>query len=181
MHRTATGTEPAGRPASGDYAADYDTYISLVPEERVEALLVSENEATQRVLRDVSDTEALTHHGPYTWSIKEVVGHLADCERIFAYRALRFARGDQTPLAGFDENTYVAPSECDARSLRDLAEEYGSVRQASVALFAGLTVAAWSRSGIANGHPITVRALAYAIVGHERHHMGIVRRRLGLV
>ena len=119
-----------------------------------------------------------THrYAPGKWSVSEVVGHLADTERIFAYRALRFARNDATPLAGFDENQFVPPANFDARPLPDLAEELRAVRLASVALFRRLDDAALARRGTANQVEITVRALPWIIAGHERHHVAVLKER----
>lgn len=170
-----------GRPVESEHDPYYATYIQLVPEHDILTALRSEGEATQALLRGVSDPVAEIRHPPYTWSIKEVMGHLIDCERVFAYRALRIARGDETPLARFDENAYAPMGEFDRRTLADLVEEFAAVRRSSVCLFSGLPDAAWGRRGVANGSGISVRALAYILVGHERHHMGIVRGRLGVM
>ena len=130
------------------------------------------------MLRDVSESEAQTRHAPYTWSIKEVVGHLIDSERIFGVRALRFARQDPTELPGFDENHYVRNAAFDSRPLASLAQEFEFVRRSHILFFRGLDDEAWLRSGVANGLAVTVRALAYIIAGHEQHHATILHRRL---
>src|SRR2546429_697637 len=109
--------------------------------------------------------------------LKEVVGHVMDTERVFCYRALAFGRGDANPLPGFDEKAWVPPGRFDARPLKDLVVELDAVRRATIALFSGLDADALQRRGTANNNPITVRALAWIIVGHERHHVGIVRER----
>jgi hypothetical protein len=109
--------------------------------------------------------------------VKEVVGHLADSERVFAYRALRFARADATELAGFDENHYAANSSFDERPLAEVLREFEAVRAATVALLHGLPGPAWDRRGVANGNPVTVRALAWIIAGHERHHRALLAER----
>jgi hypothetical protein len=179
MVNGAMGAVRRGRPGADEFAPYYLSYLRLVPEEDILPVLASENAATAALLRGVSDEDALRRHPPHTWSVKEVVGHLIDSERVFAYRALRIARGDETPLPGFDENAYAPAGEFDRRPLANLVEEFAVVRRSSVLLFTGLPDAAWSRRGVANNNLISVRALAYCLVGHERHHMGIVRGRLG--
>jgi hypothetical protein len=126
----------------------------------------------------VSESNASVCHPPYTWTIKQVVGHLTDSERVFGYRALRFARGDATPLPGFDENAYAKAIRLDHIPLGDLVAELASLRQSHVRFFEHLSDEAWQRRGIANNDPVSVRALAYILVGHERHHSLIVRKRL---
>jgi hypothetical protein len=167
------------RPEASEYARSYENYIRLVPEEDVVEAMRSELARTLEVLRAVPEDESLRRHPPYSWSIRQVVGHLSDSERVFGYRALRFARGDATPLPGFDENVYAAAAQSDRIALSDLADEFEGLRRSHLGLFAGLPEDAWDRRGVANQAEISVRALAYAVVGHERHHMGIVRKRLG--
>jgi hypothetical protein len=166
------------RPNPDEYASYDVNYVALVPEEDILAALRSESAATRAFLGGVPEGEAGRKHPPYTWTVREVVGHMIDTERIFGYRALRIARGDETPLAGFDENAYAVTAESDRRPLADLAAEFEAVRLANLALFAGLPEAAWSRRGVANGHPVSVLGLAYMLVGHERHHGAILRKRL---
>ena len=112
--------------------------------------------------------------------MKEVVGHLCDVERIMVYRALRFARGDANPLAGFDEDAYAPEAGADARALASLLAEWVTVRQASLAFFHSLPPGGWARRGVANGNPVTVRALAYVVAGHEHHHLEVLRARYRL-
>jgi hypothetical protein len=112
--------------------------------------------------------------------VAEVVGHVTDAERIFAYRALRIARGDATPLASFDENAYVPAGSFDRRTLPDLLDELATVRHATLTLMRGLPAEAWARSGVASGRPVSVGALAYIIAGHELHHVAILRERYGI-
>jgi hypothetical protein len=166
------------RPDSTEHAPYYAKYLALVPEEDILTALRKELERTLALLRGVSEEVALVRHPPYTWSIKEVVGHLTDSERVFGYRALRIARGDATPLPGFDENAYARIAEFDRYPLSDLAAEFAAVRRSHFWLFGNLSEAAWARRGVANHNEVSVRALAYILVGHERHHMGIVRKRL---
>ena len=166
------------RPAPSDHAVYHVKYVSLVPGDDPIAAMRSGMAETLGLLRGLPDDVAMTKHPPYTWSIKEVVGHLIDCERVFGYRALRIARGDSTPLAGFEENDYVAEGGFDARSLDDLLTEYEALRRSHLAFFAGLPESAWERRGVANGSEVTVRAVAFILAGHERHHGAVLRKRL---
>lgn len=167
------------RPAPTEYAPYYANYISQVPEEDVLAALESQLADMLAVLRGTPESQGDVRHAPFKWSVKEVVGHLADCERVMGYRALRFARSDDTPLPSFDENAYVPAGEFDSRTLADLTDELEAVRRSHLALFRGLPESAWARTGLANNNPVSVRALAYIIVGHSRHHTAILRQRLG--
>ena len=166
------------RPDPSEYAAYYEKYVALVPEEDILGAMHSELARTVDFLTGVSDREASICHPPYTWTAKQVVGHLTDAERIFGYRALRIARGDATPLPGFDENAYVQTAQFDQHPLTDLVAEFQTVRQSQLSLFQNLPAHAWNRRGIANGDGVSVRGLAYIIVGHERHHSAILRQRL---
>ena len=132
---------------------------------------------TQRVLAEISEEKGLFRYAEGKWSIKELVGHLIDTERVMAYRALRFARNDRTELAGFEQNDYIENSNFDACSLRELAREFELVRNANVLMFQNFSEEVWTRSGIASGNQVSVRALAYIIAGHELHHMKILRER----
>jgi hypothetical protein len=166
------------RPDPSEYAPYYEKYTSLVLEENVLETMRSELALTVEFLTGVSDREASICHPPYTWTAKQVVGHLTDAERIFGYRALRIARGDSTPLPGFDENAYVQTAQFDQHPLTDLVAEFQTVRKSQLSLFQNLPSTAWNRRGIANGDGVSVRGLAYIIVGHERHHTAILRQRL---
>lgn len=119
-------------------------------------------------------------YAPNKWSIKEVIGHLSDTERVFAYRALRIGRGDLTALTGFDDQSYVPEMGSEDRSLTDMVDEWEAVRRATLALYQGLPEAAWQRLGLASGAPISVRALAYIIAGHTRHHLETLEARYGV-
>jgi uncharacterized damage-inducible protein DinB len=124
-----------------------------------------------------SEREGNFRYAPDKWSVKETVGHLSDTERIFAYRALRIARGDQTPMASFEQNDYVKSGNFGERRLSDLAEEFAAVRSASLALFRSLNDDAWTRRGVASNKEVSVRALAFMIAGHELHHQRILEER----
>jgi hypothetical protein len=166
------------RPDPSEYAPQYGKYVALVPEEDILRPMKSDLVKTLAFLRGISDRDSAFCHPPYTWTIKQVVSHLIDTERIFGYRALRFARGDTTSLPGFDENIYAQSAGSNERPLADLAAEFEAVRTSHVYLFQSLPAGAWEMRGNASGNEISVRALAYAIVGHERHHAAILRQRL---
>jgi hypothetical protein len=165
------------RPASEEHAPYYLTYVRLVPGEDAWPALSTQQADTLVLLGRLDERQALHRYAPGKWSVKEVVGHLADAERVFAYRALRFARADETPLPGFDENRYVPAGRFDARPLDDVLGEFRAVRAATLALFASFDQAALLRRGVANQNPMSVRALAWVIAGHERHHAGLLRER----
>jgi uncharacterized damage-inducible protein DinB len=165
------------RPEAGEYNPYYERYISRVPAGDIVAILATQVDDTMALLRELSDERALFAYAPGKWSIKEVVGHVIDAERVFAYRAMRFARGDQLPLQTFDENAYVPAGAFDSRPLVSLAAELNAVRRATVALLAHLPHDAWLRGGPASGMHVSVRALAWIIAGHELHHRGILSER----
>jgi hypothetical protein len=168
------------RPETNEYTSSYGNYVKLVSEDDIVAAMRSELVKTLALLNGVADRDASVCHPPYTWTIKQVVGHLNDCERVFGYRALRFARGDTTPLPGFDENNYARFAESDQRPLSDLAAEFEALRSSHLWFFQNLPATAWMQRGSANNNEVSVRALAYTIVGHERHHTAILRRRLDI-
>ncbi len=164
-------------PAATEHDPYYGKYISLVPEKDILVALETQIQDAMKLLRGIPEAKAGHRYAPGKWSIREVVGHLLDAERVFGYRAMRFARNDATDLPGFDENTYVPAGGFEARTLADLATEWEHLRLANLGMFRGLPAEAWDRRGNANAAPITVRALAYIIVGHGYHHMKLVRER----
>jgi uncharacterized damage-inducible protein DinB len=168
------------RPESSEYAPFYHKYVASVPEGDVVALLRQSGRELLDTIATVPEDRGGFRYAEGKWSIREVMGHISDAERIFTYRALRMARGDTTPLAPFDENEYVKTAGSDARTLSNLAREFGAVREASVQLFESLPDDAWGRSGVASGKDISVRALAYIVAGHAMHHLGILRERYGI-
>ncbi|HKQ53357.1 MAG TPA: DinB family protein [Pyrinomonadaceae bacterium] len=163
------------RPDETEYDPYYDKYIALVPAGDVVAVLGSQIEETLALLRSIPEERGSFRYAPGKWSVKELLGHLIDSERIFSYRALRFARDDQTALPGYEQDDYVRNGSFDAVPLNELAQEFASVRQATVLLFKHLDAEAWTRRGLANESPASVRALAYMIAGHELHHRRILR------
>lgn len=175
---TATATDlRATRPAPDEFAPYYGRYIDRVPDGDIVATLRDQIDVTLDALRDIPEARAGFRYAPDKWSIREVVGHLSDAERIFTYRALRIARGDETPLPGFDENAFVSRARLDDRAYAGLIDEYAAVRAASVALFDALFPEEWTRRGIASEKGVSVRALAWIAAGHEIHHLDILRSR----
>jgi hypothetical protein len=170
----------SNRPEAGEFDPYYARYINRVPDGDIVALLEHQILETAAALRAVPESRATYRYAEGKWSIAEVVGHLADTERIFTYRALRSARADATPIEGFDENAYVPAGQFDRRPLSELIGEFESVRRATVTLMRGLPPEAWPRIGTANGKAISVRALAYIAAGHERDHLGTLRERYGV-
>jgi len=166
----STATEIA-RPAADEYSPYYSNYIDQVPPGDILVYLAQQIERTTALLQGLTPEQADFRPTPADWSVKEVVCHLSDSERIFSYRALRVARADTTPLPGFNQEPYVPASGADARPLADLLAEYAAVRQATLWLFRSLPADAWTRRGTASDAPISVRALAYIIAGHENHHV----------
>jgi uncharacterized damage-inducible protein DinB len=170
-------TARASRPAEGEFLPYYERYISLVPAGDVLSTLASQMSETQDLLRGLPASSSTYRYAPGKWSVNEVIGHVIDSERIFAGRALRFARNDATPMPGFEQDDYVRNSKFDAVPLAELASELDTVRQATVFLFKHLEEPAWLRRGVANNAEVSVRALAYIIAGHELHHREILRAR----
>lgn len=159
-------------PHNDEYAPFYAGYVGLVPPgSDVFALLRRQPDALRTLLQDVIAPQASTRPAPDEWSIKEVVAHITDAERIFAYRALRIARGDTTPLAGFDQDAYMSATDFNSRPLADLIEEFDLQRRANVLCFSALTDDEVSRRGTASNAPVSVRALLYIMAGHAEHHI----------
>lgn len=165
------------RPAADEFAPFYAGYIAQVPDGDVVEALIGGAEIAAALLHDVSEETADRAYAPGKWTLKEVIQHCADAERIFAYRALRIGRGDSTELPGWNENAYTPMSGANARTLPSLLDELESVREATVTLFEGLPAEAWTRRGSANGASVTVRGLAWITAGHLMHHLEIVQGR----
>jgi uncharacterized damage-inducible protein DinB len=167
----------ATRPAAGEFLPYYGTYIDRVPDGDIVETLRRQIGDTLTLIKSIPEATADKRYAPGKWSIREVIGHLIDAERIFTYRALRFGRADTTPVPGFDENAYVANAPFANVSLADLADELDHVRQSTIHFLANLDEQAFNRRGAANGAEITVRALAFIMAGHESHHMNVLRTR----
>ena len=170
-------TATISRPAPSDYPPYFATYIDKVPEGDVLEILKNQIENTVKTLSRVKESDAGFRYAPGKWSIREIVGHVADTERIFVYRAVCFARGESQPLPGFDENTYAANSGADAKSLADNLNELRTQRAATISFFAGASAEALARRGTANNREYVMRAIPFIIAGHERHHMGVIQER----
>ncbi|HEY0306322.1 MAG TPA: DinB family protein [Longimicrobiales bacterium] len=165
------------RPEASEFNPYYEKYIARVPSGDLIETLARQADDTLSILRAIPDNAADHAYAEGKWSIKEVVGHVCDAERIFAYRLLRIGRGDQTPLASFDENVYAPAGQFGQRTLASLVEEFAAVRAATIALVAGLPSEGWLRTGKASDSTVSARALAYIIAGHELHHRAILLER----
>jgi hypothetical protein len=173
-------TLPIGRPDQTEHAPYYGRYIDLVPETDILTALARGTEETFVYLRSLPEAAGAARYAPGKWTVGEVVGHLSDTERLFAGRALCFARGAPDPLPGMEQDDWMKASPFASQNLRDLVAEFEHVRRSTIALFRPLAREAWDRRGTASDCPFTVRALAYIILGHERHHLGILKSRYGL-
>src|SRR3979490_871186 len=165
------------RPLPGEYAPYYDRYISLVADNDILTTLDEQRRQTLLGLSGRSEADGDFRYAPEKWSAKEVLGHVCDTERVFAYRALRIARADATPMEGFEQDDYVRNGPFANRSLADLLEDYIAVRRATFSLLRNLDEPAWFRRGIANKNEVSVRGLAYIIAGHELHHRRILEEK----
>jgi len=165
------------KPEKGEFLPYYERYINLVGSGDVLATLSRQMAETQGLLRSLPASVATYRYAPGKWSVNEVIGHLIDSERIFAARALCFARNDRAPLPGFEQDDYVSNSSFDSYPINELASEMESVRESTIFLFKHLQEEAWMRRGIASGAEVSVRALAHIIAGHELHHREILRAR----
>ncbi len=173
-------TLATGRPAAEEHVPYFSRYIDRVPGPDPLAALASQVEETTRLLLAAGEARGGYRYAPDKWTVREVVGHVTDAERVFAYRALRFGRGDTTPLPGFDENVYVPRGNFERRTLADVVAEFRLVRAATLALFRGFDDEAWGRRGVASENPVSVRALAWIAAGHELHHVAVPRERYSL-
>jgi uncharacterized damage-inducible protein DinB len=166
------------KPREGEYPAYANIYIDLLPDDGLILKHLADNlTTTKKFIVCIPKDRLLHRYAEGRWTIKEILGHIVDDERIYVYRALRFARNDSTELLGFDQDQYARYSEANKRDSGDLLDEFSLVRQSTIAFFKSLDAAALLRTGVANGQSVSVRALAYHIAGHELHHMNIIRER----
>ena len=165
------------RPAATDFAPYYGRYIDTVPDGDLIETLGRQRAEMRQLLGGIDEQKARHRYAPEKWSVAEVLGHVIDAERVFSYRAVTFARGDTAQLPSFDENGWAAVSNAGQRSIKSLLEEYDAVRASTISLFKSFTDSEYARSGVASQNPVTVRALAFIIAGHERHHLEILRER----
>lgn len=162
------------RPKPDEYNPYYDRYISLIAGTDILGTLDAQRRQTLLLLSGRHEAEGDFRYAPDKWNAKEVLGHVCDTERVFAYRALRIARGDKTPMEGFEQDDYVRNGPFAREPLEEIIEDYIAVRRATLTLLRNLDEAAWTRRGVANKSEVTVRALAYIIAGHELHHRTIL-------
>ena len=177
VHRRLTIAAMLGRPEPNEAAAYYDGYINRVPGDDVVAVLESQLEETVTFLKGISEEQSLHRYEEGKWSMRQLLNHLNDSERIFVFRALWFARGFPNDLPGFDQDTGVAGAAADEVLWRAHVDEFRAIRQATLAFFHNLADDAWLRRGIANDSPATVRAIAYILAGHVAHHTEILKQR----
>lgn len=171
---------PIPRPEGNEFAEFYRGYVAEAGEGDLRALLAAQPQELRRLAGGLSDDAALHRYAAGKWSIKEVIGHLNDAERVFSYRLFRIGRGDASPLAGFDENSYVAAADFDRRPLAALLDELEILRRGTLAVIEPIAGEAWAHLGTANGYPVSARALPHIIAGHFNHHVKILRERYGL-
>ncbi|PYP89276.1 MAG: DinB family protein [Blastocatellia bacterium AA13] len=165
------------RPSSNEYAPYYDKYVTRVGAGDIVAILHEQLEITLELLRSIPESKADFRYAEGKWSIKEIVGHITDAERVFSHRAFRFGRGDKTPLPTFDHDSYVVEGKFELLSLSELANEFEEVRRATISLLSHFSAETWNRIGTASDAEVSVRALAYITAGHELHHVDILRER----
>jgi hypothetical protein len=177
LSATTSTASASLRPQPGEYAPYYDRYIALVQGNDVLAALEDQRREMLILLSGGTEADGDLRYAPEKWSLKEVLGHISDTERIMSYRALRISRGDMTPIEGFEQDDYVRNGPFGQCQLTDLIEDYIAVRRATVSLFRNLDQAAWTRRGVAAENEVTVRALAYIIAGHELHHRRIIEEK----
>jgi hypothetical protein len=165
------------RPNESEYAPFYAGYVALVPETDILAVLEGQLAEVRPVAGAFSPGRETLRYAEGKWSVRQVLGHLVDAERVFGYRAFCFSRGEAAALPSFDENQYVAAASSDRIPLGDLVDELALVRQANLAFLRRLGEAGWAKVGTASGKPVSVRALAWIMAGHPRHHLRILRER----
>ncbi len=165
------------RPNPADFGP-FAKYLALPPEGDIQGFLETQLTDLQSLLSDLPEPESLIHHPPYTWSIRQVVGHITDCERVFGYRALWLARGGQSPLASFDENEFMRTCNFDRWPLAELLAEFSSLRRSHILFYRHLESAAWSRHGTVSQYSMSPATLIYVTAGHAQHHLNILHKRL---
>lgn len=169
------------RPAPNEYAEYFETYISLVPESDIQSVLRDQLAQVREVLQSFEASELEALHDPYTWTPKQVLGHCIDTERVMGYRAATVAVSEEADLPGFDQDLFVANAGYNSVSIVDLIDEFEACRSSHLAMFSRFSSEAWSRAGKADSKPISVRALAYLMAGHVRHHLAILQDRSQII
>ena len=168
------------RPSVDEYSGNFGKYVSLVPEDDIFAALEPQVALVEGLAARVEPSRETFAYAPGKWSVRELLGHVCDAERVFAYRALTFSRYDAISLPGFDEVTWTPHGHFAEAPLRGLAGEFGLLRRANLDLLRRLDDAQWQAGGKADDKPITVRALAYVMAGHVRHHLNVLRDRYAI-
>ncbi len=168
---------PTIRPEASEYPQFYGKYVAMVPDDSIVNVLLTTGKDIGAILAGIPEDRGGHKYADDKWTIRTLIGHVNDAERIFGYRALRLGRGDSTPLPGFEENEFARTAGSDARTVADLADEFKQIRAATVRLFASFPDDAWTRAGTVNNGHVTVRALGYITAGHAMHHVRILRER----
>jgi hypothetical protein len=168
------------RPAEHEFAPFYAGYVSLVPEDDILGVLAEQVDVVRGLARSVPAERETYRYAPDKWTIRQVIGHITDGERVFGHRAFCIARGEQASLPGFDEQAYMAEANYESRPLAELIADFAALRGVNLSLLRSLPPEAWRRRGMANGVPVTVLALAYMLAGHVRHHLGVLSDRYGV-
>ena len=165
------------RPNQNEYAPYYQQFIKDVPQIEILEYLKQQLDETVKLFSGVSEEKASFRYAADKWSVKEVLGHIMDGERIFAYRALCISRGEKNSLPGFEQNDYVANANFDKLKLADIVEEFAALRKSNLKMFGNFSEEMWTRRGAANKNEVTVRAIAYILAGHAMHHLNVIRER----
>lgn len=163
------------RPTAGEFAEYYNTYIGKIDNPDILGVLKKNGREAIKFYNSIPEDKWNAGYAPGKWTLKEALIHVIDTEQIFAYRALRIARGDKTPMAGFDQNEYVPYSSAKDRSIKSILKEYKAMRRSTYLMFKNFDAAMWDRLGTASDNPVSVRALAFMIAGHEKHHIMITK------
>ena len=168
---------PIGRPEATEHAPYFNRYIELISEEDVVSALEAQREQSSAIFQKLNERQLQYRYAADKWSVAQVIGHVIDTERVLTFRALYFARNNQNPVPGYDQNVTADNSPYASLPLAHILDEYDSVRRATIHLFRNLDRDAWLRRGVANQNEITVRALAYVTLGHDRHHLAILKEK----
>jgi uncharacterized damage-inducible protein DinB len=165
------------KPSAEEYPSAYAPYVAAAEDGDGVALLRAQLKEVTELFGGLTESQSTFRYAPGKWSLKDLLLHLSDAERIFAYRCLRFGRGDGTPLAGFDEDAYAAAADAEHQALTDLLTDWQATRAALISLCQGLPDAAWNHRGVSNGKELTARCLPYICLGHTAHHLAVIRER----
>ncbi len=169
------------RPADDEYAPFYKDYVGLVPEDEVLPVLAAQRDLVSQIAASIPGDRETFRYADGKWSIREILGHIGDGERVFGYRAFCIGRGDQAAFPGFDQDDYMAAADYDRVPLADLAADFAALRASNLTVLRRLPPERWAQAGTASNARVTVRALAYVMAGHVRHHLGVLRARYGLI